>query len=92
MAQQSRALTALTKDPGLVPSTLTVAQSSLCPVPREAVPSSGFRGSCTHVGHRYAQKQLYSACSRHFKSKLLKMRYRKHFLSEEQKIVPIAVH
>lgn len=91
-AQQSRALPALIKAPGLVPSTLTFAQSSLCPVPRAAVPSSGSRGSWTHVGHKYAQKQPYSAFSRHFKSKLLKMRYRKHFLSEEQKTVPTAVH
>ena len=46
MVQQSRALAALTKDPSLVASTLIVAHSSLCPVPRDAVPS---QASMAHV-------------------------------------------
>ena len=46
MAELSSALAVRAKGPSLVASTLIVAHSSLCPVPRDAVPS---QASMAHV-------------------------------------------
>lgn len=59
MAYQLRGLAALPEDPNVVPSTHTVAQPSVSPVPGNPIPSSIWppRAPGIHVMHRHTYKQ-----------------------------------
>lgn len=59
MTQRLRALTALPGDLGLIPSTHVTSQltSSIMPLPRYLMPSSGLRGYCMHEVHIHTCKK-----------------------------------